>query len=64
MINIFYVSVPEIGKQSCIESIDEVRRFLENDYLLIEIGIDMLAVYKGLDRQFLNKLTENFKSIK
>jgi len=24
-------SVPEVGKQSCIESIDEIRKFLEQD---------------------------------
>lgn len=34
-------SVPEIGKQSCIESIDEVRRFLENDTKMLFITAGM-----------------------
>ncbi len=34
-------SVPEVGKQSCIESIDEVRRFLDN-------GTKMLFITAGM----------------
>ena len=34
-------SVPEMGKQSCIESIDEVRRFLETDTKMLFITAGM-----------------------
>ncbi|MBT8231307.1 MAG: cell division protein FtsZ [Saprospiraceae bacterium] len=34
-------SVPEVGKQSCIESIDEVRRFLEQDTKMLFITAGM-----------------------
>ncbi len=34
-------SIPEVGKQSCIESIDEVRRFLENDTKMLFITAGM-----------------------
>ena len=34
-------SIPEVGKQSCIESIDEVRKFLENDTKMLFITAGM-----------------------
>lgn len=34
-------SVPEVGKQSCIESIDEVRKFLESDTKMLFITAGM-----------------------
>jgi len=34
-------SIPEVGKQACIESIDDVRRFLENDTKMLFITAGM-----------------------
>ncbi len=34
-------SIPEVGKQACIESIDEVRKFLENDTKMLFITAGM-----------------------